>query len=123
MHADVYKLLFVEYFFQHHKLFNVQLSLFNIRRSRNTVFVSPDDGILFCYKCNKVLGKSVKPIPVMILGVVMARKRYPYVKYLYVMMIVLGVAFFMYKPKKDILTNSLEDDHVFGFGEFLLVCI
>ena len=29
----------------------------------------------------KVLGKSVKPVPVMLLGVLVARKRYPLSKY------------------------------------------
>ena len=38
----------------------------------------------------KVLGKSVKPVPVMFLGVLIARKRYPLAKYLYVLLIVLG---------------------------------
>ena len=38
----------------------------------------------------QVLGKSVKPVPVMLLGVLVARKRYPLVKYLYVSLIVMG---------------------------------
>jgi hypothetical protein len=38
----------------------------------------------------KVLGKSVKPVPVMLLGVLVARKRYPLAKYFYVLLIVLG---------------------------------
>jgi len=37
------------------------------------------------------------PFLVMILGVLLARKRYPLVKYLCVLLIVLGVALFMYK--------------------------
>ena len=67
----------------------------------------------------QVLGKSVKPIPVMILGVLMARKRYPLAKYLFVLMIVIGVAMFMYKPKRG--GSALDADHVFGWGEALLV--
>ena len=67
----------------------------------------------------KVLGKSIKPIPVMILGVFLARKRYPLLKYLFVLMIVMGVALFMYKPKSS--HKSLDQDHVLGFGEVLLV--
>jgi hypothetical protein len=36
------------------------------------------------------LGKSVKPIPVMLLGVLVPRKRYSSAKYRYVLLIVLG---------------------------------
>lgn len=45
----------------------------------------------------QVVAKSCKPIPVMILGVLLARKRYPVLKYIFVMLIVVGVALFMYK--------------------------
>ncbi|CAF0968723.1 unnamed protein product [Adineta steineri] len=39
----------------------------------------------------QVLGKSAKPVPVMLLGVLIARKRYPLKKYLYVLLIVFGM--------------------------------
>lgn len=52
----------------------------------------------------QVLGKSVKPIPVMILGVLIAKKRYPLSKYLFVLLIVSGVALFLYK---DVSYNKL----------------
>lgn len=55
----------------------------------------------------------------MILGVVLARKRYPLAKYLFVLMIVLGVALFMYKPKN--VQKGLDSDHTFGWGEVLLL--
>lgn len=55
----------------------------------------------------------------MVLGVVLARKRYPLAKYLFVLMIVLGVALFMYKPKN--VQKNLDSDHTFGWGEVLLV--
>merc|ERR1740128_152145 len=45
----------------------------------------------------QVVGKSCKPIPVMVLGVLVGRKRYPLLKYLFILMIVAGVAMFMYK--------------------------
>ena len=73
---------------------------------------------IFC--AVKVLGKSVKPIPVMILGVLLARKKYPWLKYLFVLMITTGVALFMYKPSK--VQASSEMSPVFGWGELLLVC-
>lgn len=64
----------------------------------------------------QVVGKSGKPIPVMILGVLLGRKNYPLRKYLFVLLIVVGVAMFMYKDGKSGDGNS-----VVGFGEFLLV--
>ncbi|NWQ83426.1 S35B1 protein, partial [Columbina picui] len=54
---------------------------------------------------------------VMLLGVTLLRKKYPPAKYLCVLLIVAGVALFMYKPKK----GAGSDDHVFGYGELLLL--
>jgi UDP-galactose transporter B1 len=64
----------------------------------------------------QVVGKSGKPIPVMILGVLLGKKNYPLRKYLFVLLIVVGVAMFMYKDGK-----SSEGNSQLGFGEFLLV--
>ncbi|XP_072020094.1 solute carrier family 35 member B1-like [Amphiura filiformis] len=66
----------------------------------------------------QVLGKSCKPIPVMILGVLVARKSYPWIKYLSVLLIVAGVATFMYKDKGG---KTTADDHLLGWGEILLL--
>jgi UDP-galactose transporter B1 len=55
----------------------------------------------------------------MLLGVLFARKRYSLAKYLFVMMIVLGCAAFMYKGDKK--SKALDADHTIGFGELLLV--
>jgi len=63
----------------------------------------------------------VKPIPVMILGVIMARKSYTWKKYMFVLMITAGVALFMYKPSES--KKSATDNHIFGWGEVLLVSI
>lgn len=54
----------------------------------------------------------------MILGVTILRKKYPLTKYLCVLLIVGGVALFLYKPNKS---SAVADDHVFGLGEILLV--
>ncbi|CAF0892424.1 unnamed protein product [Rotaria sordida] len=67
----------------------------------------------------QVLGKSVKPVPVMLLGVLVARKRYPLEKYFYVLLIVAGVVLFMYKEPKE-TTKLVEAGAIFGIGEFLL---
>lgn len=67
----------------------------------------------------QVIGKSCKPIPVMILGVLFGRKRYSLQKYMFVLMIVIGVGIFMYKDGK----KSSKDlgSSIIGSGEFLLV--
>ncbi|XP_051894748.1 solute carrier family 35 member B1 [Pristis pectinata] len=80
--------------------------------------VSSNSALQYVNYPTQVLGKSCKPIPVMVLGVLIGRKRYPLAKYLCVLLIVLGVALFMYKPNKG--TDSA-NDHTFGFGEILLL--
>ena len=54
----------------------------------------------------------------MLLGVTLLKKKYPMAKYLWVLLIVAGVALFMYKPKKVV---GIEE-HTIGYGELLLVC-
>lgn len=66
----------------------------------------------------QVVGKSCKPIPVMILGVVIGRKSYPWRKYFFVLMIVIGVALFIYKDTKTTPTSSGSGIDV---GEILLL--
>jgi len=57
----------------------------------------------------------------MILGALWARKRYPRVKYMFVMMITAGVAVFMYRPSASASHAEVTDSYTFGFGECLLV--
>ena len=57
----------------------------------------------------------------MILGVLIARKRYPLAKYFFVLMIVIGVAMFLYKDKPT--TTKTVNSSLFGFGEILLVSV
>ena len=75
------------------------------------------------YLILKVLGKSAKPIPVLILGVLLGRKHYPAIKYLIVLLIVVGVAVFLYRDDKG---STGEDHswhlfHFLGLGELLVV--
>lgn len=65
----------------------------------------------------QVVGKSAKPIPVMILGVLIGRKSYPMKKYFFVFLIVVGVVLFMFK---DNASNN-QIDSSFGIGEILLL--
>ncbi|XP_054161762.1 solute carrier family 35 member B1-like [Oppia nitens] len=67
----------------------------------------------------QVVGKSCKPIPVMILGVLIGRKRYPLLKYLFVLMIVIGVGLFIYKDQTKV-TGSVSATAL-GIGEILLI--
>uniref|UniRef100_A0A3P8X1S6 Solute carrier family 35 member B1 n=1 Tax=Cynoglossus semilaevis TaxID=244447 RepID=A0A3P8X1S6_CYNSE len=55
--------------------------------------VSSNSALQYVNYPTQVLGKSCKPIPVMLLGVTILRKRYPPAKYLCVLLIVSGVAF------------------------------
>lgn len=63
----------------------------------------------------QVVAKAAKPIPVMILGVLLGRKSYSTQKYFFVMLIVIGVIMFMYKEGQ--VNKNLEKT---GLGELLL---
>ena len=65
----------------------------------------------------QVLGKSCKPIPILISGVLFAHKSYPIRKYLYILMIVFGMAVFLYKEKP----GKSHGGFSLGMGEGLLV--
>lgn len=80
--------------------------------------VSSNSALQYVNYPTQVLGKSCKPIPVMLLGVTILRKKYPLAKYFCVLLIVTGVALFMYKPKQGKTETA---DHMFGLGEILLL--
>lgn len=63
----------------------------------------------------QVVAKAAKPIPVMILGVLIGRKSYSVQKYFFTFIIVLGVVLFMYKEGK---ANPNSENA--GLGEILL---
>ena len=81
--------------------------------------VTSNKALMWVNYPTQVVGKSCKPIPVMILGVLIGRKRYPILKYLFIVLIVLGVALFMYKDGKT--TGKSEESGVIGIGEILLI--
>lgn len=64
----------------------------------------------------QVVGKAAKPIPVMVLGVLLGMKTYPLKKYVFVLLIVIGVVLFMFNDK-----GKAQQDLGFGLGEVLLV--
>lgn len=66
----------------------------------------------------QVIGKSAKPIPVMILGVLIGHKRYSIQRYCFVFTIVAGVVLFMMKEGK---VNAAASDQAIGIGEVLLI--
>ncbi|XP_050070482.1 solute carrier family 35 member B1 homolog [Anopheles maculipalpis] len=65
----------------------------------------------------QVVAKAAKPIPVMLLGVLVGRKSYAWQKYLFVLLIVVGVVLFMYKDKANSGT-VLEHE---SLGQLLLI--
>lgn len=66
----------------------------------------------------QVVGKSAKPIPVMILGVLIGNKSYSFQRYCFVFVIVVGVILFMMKDVKPDLAKA--QDQNIGIGEILL---
>ncbi|XP_071447518.1 solute carrier family 35 member B1 homolog [Hetaerina americana] len=65
----------------------------------------------------QVIAKSCKPIPVMVLGVLLGKKRYLLRKYIFIVLIVVGVALFMLKDCKSGPVN----ESGIGVGELLLL--
>lgn len=68
----------------------------------------------------QVIGKACKPIAVLILGVLWAGKRYGWKKFGCILIIVIGVALFMYDPKKAAKSSS-GSASIIGYGELLLL--
>lgn len=66
----------------------------------------------------QVVGKSCKPIPVMLMGVAFAGRRYPLQKYAFVSLIVAGVAVFLYSAAGDPRPASGDNESV---GRLLLL--
>ena len=64
----------------------------------------------------QVIGKACKPIAVMILGILLAGKRYGLQKIVCVVIIVIGVIMFMYNPEK-----AGDSGFEFGWGEIFLL--
>uniref|UniRef100_UPI00358EF66F solute carrier family 35 member B1-like n=1 Tax=Myxine glutinosa TaxID=7769 RepID=UPI00358EF66F len=81
--------------------------------------VSSNSALQFVNYPTQVLGKSCKPIPVMALGVLLTKRRYPLTKYVCVLLIVAGVAMFMYKGQKG--SDVKETGPLLGYGELLLL--
>lgn len=66
----------------------------------------------------QVIGKSCKPIPVMILGVLYAKKSYPLRKYFFIILVVAGVALFVWKDSASARTNESS-----GYMGYLLLML
>lgn len=69
----------------------------------------------------QVLAKSAKPISVMAVGFLLGGFRYPLQKCLYVLMISVGVVFFVYKEPVLKQKNAVVSGGSYGIGEILLV--
>ncbi|CAG9768947.1 unnamed protein product [Ceutorhynchus assimilis] len=66
----------------------------------------------------QVVGKSAKPIPVLILGVLVGKKSYALRKYLFVFIIVMGIVMFMLKENAG---KATPENTGLGVGELLLI--
>ncbi|XP_076631851.1 solute carrier family 35 member B1 homolog meigo [Colletes latitarsis] len=66
----------------------------------------------------QIIGKTGKPIPVMILGVLLGKKVYPVRKYLFVFLVVIGISLFIYK---DGGMSKKQAEGQMAFGELLLL--
>ncbi|KAG5339977.1 S35B1 protein, partial [Acromyrmex charruanus] len=66
----------------------------------------------------QVIGKAGKPIPVMVLGVLLGKRIYPIRKYIFIFLIVIGVALFMYK---DGNVSKKQAESQLSVGELLLL--
>ncbi|XP_044739906.1 solute carrier family 35 member B1 homolog [Chrysoperla carnea] len=97
-------------------------------KTRNTYYASSSFTYLLAMVCSnmalqwvpyptQVVGKSAKPIPVMLLGVLIGHKSYPLKKYLFVLLIVSGVVLFMLKDK----AKKADTESHFGIGQVLLL--
>ena len=94
------------------------LSYFSCSLTYLLAMVSSNMALQWVPYPTQVVGKSAKPIPVMILGVLIGHKSYALQKYLFVLLIVVGVALFMYKDKAPSATASADRSYV---GEVLLI--
>uniref|UniRef100_A0A336M693 CSON012752 protein n=1 Tax=Culicoides sonorensis TaxID=179676 RepID=A0A336M693_CULSO len=65
----------------------------------------------------QVVAKSAKPIPTIILTALIGKRKYTWKKYLFVFIIVIGVALFIYEGKKD---KGVKEK--VWYGELLLLC-
>lgn len=96
-----------------------------------TAMVSSNMALQHVSYPTQVVGKSCKPIPIMILGVLLGKKQHAMRKYLFVSLIVVGVALFMYKKNvfAEKFTAQTQSSNLsilsylstLGLGEILLL--
>lgn len=86
-----------------------------------TAMVSSNMALQHVNYPTQVIGKSCKPIPIMILGVLLGKKRYSLKKYFFVTLIVLGVALFLYK--KNLFDNNFLSSNETSPSGSLLKCL
>jgi UDP-galactose transporter B1 len=85
--------------------------------------VASNSALAYIAYPTQVLGKAAKPIPVLLLGVLLGKKRYPPLKYLIVLLIVVGVALFLYRDGDKHTGNGVHSwrlFHFLGLGELLV---
>ncbi|XP_040566265.1 solute carrier family 35 member B1 [Lepeophtheirus salmonis] len=85
-----------------------------------TAMVASNKALAWVNYPTQVIGKSCKPIPVMILGVLIGGKRYPLKKYFFILLVVIGIVLFMYKDQGK-ASSEKDDAFSLGIGELLLI--
>lgn len=68
----------------------------------------------------QVVAKSAKPIPTLLLTTLIARKRYTWKKYVVVLIIVAGIALFMYRQDCSSSGGGVDNIPYAWYGEILL---
>ena len=90
-----------------------------------TAMVSSNSSLKYVNYPTQVIGKSCKPIPVLVFASIFGKKVYQLSKYLSVLIIVFGVAIFIYKEEPKTLytlyTQRASPSFYFSFGEILLI--
>lgn len=80
---------------------------------------SSNKALLYISYPLQVIAKSAKPIPVMLFGLLIARKIYSIQRYCLILHLVIGVVLFMMGKKAEDDSKSI--GNLFGIGEMLLI--
>jgi len=85
--------------------------------------VASNSSLAYISYPSQVLGKSAKPIPILIFGVLLGHRSYPILKYFIVVVIVIGVALFLYQDNGTTQQDNGKQWRLFhfvGIGELLV---
>ncbi|CAB4063822.1 SLC35B1 [Lepeophtheirus salmonis] len=116
----IFALIFVQCIFNLFYAIFVSKFFFKTTFTYLTAMVASNKALAWVNYPTQVIGKSCKPIPVMILGVLIGGKRYPLKKYFFILLVVIGIVLFMYKDQGK-ASSEKDDAFSLGIGELLLI--